>query len=105
MDKLPRYWIIWNYNGFSPTVIHTDPYSANAEAKKLAACNPGQRFDVLMVCYGFKAKETPLQEIKYEDEYENECENDENNGVKISFNDNLGSIEFRYNPQSRNDKI
>ncbi|MDM4786309.1 hypothetical protein [Pseudomonas aeruginosa] len=41
------FWCVWNPDGRSPTVRHPTYLAAEAEAERLARCNPGQSFYLL----------------------------------------------------------
>ncbi|AOR76309.1 hypothetical protein [Novosphingobium resinovorum] len=43
------FWLVWNEAGFAPKFKHSTPTSAEQEAARLAALNPGTEFHVLVV--------------------------------------------------------
>lgn len=45
-----KFWLVWNPDGRAPSVKHPSSKTANDEAKRLAACCPGQAFVVLESC-------------------------------------------------------
>ena len=44
MDK---FWLVWNPQGRNPNYRHTRKAAAEAESRRLATQNPGERFYVL----------------------------------------------------------
>ena len=51
----PRFWMVWNPNGHSPTAKHWSRAAADKEAARLSTQNPGQRFYVLKAVGGSQA--------------------------------------------------
>lgn len=47
MEDSTPFWLVWNPTGFPPKYKHSSVESAEAEAARLARCNPGQEFFVL----------------------------------------------------------
>ena len=43
------FWMIWNEGGNAPRVKHRSEQEARLEAERLARCNSGQVFHVLVV--------------------------------------------------------
>ena len=58
------FWMVWNEDGPGPRVKHETRARAEAEAKRLARANPGQRFVVLESCCAFESND--LVRVTYE---------------------------------------
>lgn len=41
------FWLVWREHGAAPRFVHTSQDAAEAEARRLAAVNPGDSFFVL----------------------------------------------------------
>ena len=52
-------WMIWNPLGRMPTMVHRSIDKAEAEAERLARCNPGQTFILMRSQHGFRVDPTP----------------------------------------------
>ncbi len=50
--KANRFWMVWNPHGRAPTYRHDSRASADTEAERLAARNPGAVFFVLKMVGG-----------------------------------------------------
>ena len=50
--KMARFWMVWNPHGRAPTYRHYSRASADSEAARLAARNPGAVFFVLKMVGG-----------------------------------------------------
>lgn len=61
-----KFWMVWNPSGRQPSFRHHSRESADTEAKRLAALNPGQQFFVLKAMTGWLAEATPVKPIKLE---------------------------------------
>jgi hypothetical protein len=53
MEYRDRYWMVHNRNNLTPTVQHADKYSAQEEAKRLAAKHVGETFFILEAASAF----------------------------------------------------
>lgn len=62
--KDERFWMVWNPGGRAPSRRHASRNAADAEAKRLASANPGQRFFVLKAVGGVLAESPKISEIK-----------------------------------------
>ena len=60
----PRFWMIWNPQGRTPTMKHWSRTSADNEAARLAKENPAQKFYVLKAVGGAHASAPEPSPIK-----------------------------------------
>lgn len=59
------FWLVWNPEGGNPTAQHDSEHKAKAEAKRLAAANPGELFIVMQSVKGFQL--ATMKEIDFTD--------------------------------------
>lgn len=57
------FFLVWCEGGDPPTVRHETYASASREAQRLARCNPGLRFTVMVAVQGFEVQD--LREVRY----------------------------------------
>jgi hypothetical protein len=55
------FWVVWREGGSSPTFRHYNQYTAEREATRLAAQNPGVAFHTLKVEATFCIPPQPVQ--------------------------------------------
>ncbi|KHJ56274.1 hypothetical protein LA66_06825 [Aureimonas altamirensis] len=60
----PRFWIVWNPRGRTPTRKHASRAMATNEAYRLAGMNPGEQFFVLKAVAGAACPVPEPVEIK-----------------------------------------
>lgn len=67
MDTQFVFWMVYGLLRSTPTYQHTSEASAIAEAKRLAAATPGERFLVLRVVDAYELARPEPQQVKLDD--------------------------------------